>query len=171
VHDIAYTGADSQDPIHIDFYQVNLSRTVTTDVPLVFIGESPAVKEGGILTKSMEDIEVEALPKDLPHEITVDISALKTFDSTLYVKDLVIPANVKVNVSGENPVVTVSAPISDEELKAMEEENQVNVSEIKTEKRRRLVKSHQRKKLQLKLNQEKNLLLIKIRNVFISKKD
>jgi len=134
VHDVAYTGAASQDPIHVDFYQVNLNKTVTAEVPLVFIGESSAVKDGGVLTKSMEDIEVEALPKDLPHEITVDISVLKTFDSTLYVKDLEIPANVKVTVNGDNPVVTVSAPISDEELKAMEQETQVNVSEIKTEK-------------------------------------
>jgi len=134
VHDVAYTGAASQDPIHVDFYQVNLNKTVTAEVPLVFVGESSAVKDGGVLTKSMEDIEVEALPKDLPHEITVDISVLKAFDNTLYVKDLVIPANVKVTMNGDNPVVTVSAPISDEELKAMEQENQVNVSEIKTEK-------------------------------------
>ena len=134
VHDVAYAAAASQDPIHVDFYQVNLNKAVTAEVPLVFVGESSAVKDGGVLTKSMEDIEVEALPKDLPHEITVDISVLKTFDTTLYVKDLVIPANVKVTVNGDNPVVTVSAPISDEELKAMEQENQVNVSEIKTEK-------------------------------------
>ncbi|HPR91499.1 MAG TPA: 50S ribosomal protein L25 [Candidatus Paceibacterota bacterium] len=134
VHDIAYTADASQDPIHVDFYQVNLNKAVTAEVPLVFVGESPAVKDGGVLTKSIEGIEVEALPKDLPHDITVDLSVLKDFDSTLYVKDLIIPANVKVIVNGDNPVVTVSAPISDEELKAMEQENQVNVSEIKTEK-------------------------------------
>lgn len=140
VHDVSHTGADSQEPIHVDFYQVNLTKPVTAEVPLVFIGESQAVKDGGILVKSMEEIEVEALPKDLPHEITIDISVLQTFDSTLYVKDLILPSNVKITVHGENPVVTVAAPMTDEELKAIEEENKVNVAEIKTEKEEEVAK-------------------------------
>ncbi len=140
VHDASHTGADSQEPIHVDFYQVNLTKVVTAEVPIVFVGESQAVKDGGILVKSMEEIEVEALPKDLPHEITVDISVLQTFDSTLYVKDLILPPNVKITVHGDNPVVTVSAPITDEELKAMEEEAKVNVTEIKTEKEEEVAK-------------------------------
>lgn len=140
VHDVSHTGSDSQEPIHVDFYQVNLTKAVTAEVPLVFVGESQAVKDGGILVKSMEEIEVEALPKDLPHEITVNISVLQAFDSTIYVKDLIVPAEVKITVHGDNPVVTVSAPITDEELKAMEEENKVNVAEIKTEKEEEVAK-------------------------------
>lgn len=134
VHEVSHTGADSQDPIHVDFYQVNLNKTVTAEVPLSFVGESQAIKDGGVLVKSIESVEVEALPQDLPHEIIVDLSALKTFDTTLYVKDLIVPANVTIAINGDNPVITVSAPITDEELKAMEEENKVDVAEIKTEK-------------------------------------
>jgi large subunit ribosomal protein L25 len=134
VHEVSHTGADSQDPIHVDFYQVNLNKTVTAEVPLSFVGESQAIKDGGVLVKSIESVEVEALPQDLPHEIIVDLSALKTFDTTLYVKDLIVPANVTIVINGDNPVVTVSAPITDDELKAMEEENKVDVAEIKTEK-------------------------------------
>ncbi len=134
VHDVAHNISDSQDPIHVDFYQVNLNKTVTAEVPLSFVGESQAIKDGGVLVKSIESVEVEALPQDLPHEIVVDLSALKTFDTTLYIKDLIVPANVTIAINGDNPVVTVSAPITDEELKAMEEENKVNVSDIKIEK-------------------------------------
>jgi large subunit ribosomal protein L25 len=134
VHEVSHTGADSQDPIHVDFYQVNLNKTVTAEVPLSFVGESQAIKDGGVLVKSIESVEVEALPQDLPHEIVVDLSALKTFDTTLYIKDLIVPVNVTIAINSDNPVVTVSAPITDEELKAMEEENKVNVSDIKTEK-------------------------------------
>src|SRR5829696_901484 len=63
--------------LHIDLRQVDLNRPVRAQVPLVLIGESPAVKnEGGVLIHPLDTIEVEALPRALPHEIQVDISAL-----------------------------------------------------------------------------------------------
>ncbi len=103
-------------PIHVDFYEVEMDKPVTTFVPIVIIGESPAVKAGGILVQSMDEIEIEALPKDIPHEITVDISNLTEIGQTIYVKDLNIKSNIKVLVGGHTPVCTVSAPITEEEL-------------------------------------------------------
>jgi large subunit ribosomal protein L25 len=105
-------------PLHIDFYEVEMDKPVTTHVPLVFIGESPAIKKGGILVKSMDEIEIEALPKDLPHQIEVDISSLDTFDKSIYVKDINLPTGVKSLVKEDTPVVTVTAPITEEELEA-----------------------------------------------------
>ena len=67
IHGIAYDPLKGN-PIHADFYAVRMDRAIRTKVPLEFIGESPAVKnEGGILVKVMQEIDVEALPPNLPH--------------------------------------------------------------------------------------------------------
>jgi len=101
----------TDDIIHIDFYRVRMDEKIKTHIPLEFVGESPAVKNyGGILNKSMLEIEVEALPKDLPHNIPVDISQIKELDQSIYVKDLSIPKNVKILVDPETVIATVSLP-------------------------------------------------------------
>jgi len=64
-------------------------KLITVEVPLIFVGESEAVKtDKGVLIKSIHSVEIEALPQDLIHEIEVDISVLKTFDDNIYVKDI-----------------------------------------------------------------------------------
>jgi len=108
----------SSQPLHVDFYEVEMDKLVTTHIPLIFVNESPATKMGGILIKSMDEIEIEALPKDLPHSIEVDISSLNEFDKTLYVRDIKSPEGVKFLVKENTPVITVSAPITEEELEA-----------------------------------------------------
>jgi len=105
-------------PIHIDFYEVEMDKPVATHVPLVFIGEAPAIKAGGVLVKSMDEIEIEALPKDLPHSLEIDISSLDVFEKSIYVKDIKLPSGVKSLVKEDTPVVTVTAPITEEELEA-----------------------------------------------------
>ncbi len=106
----------SGEPIHVDFYEVEMNKPVTAKVALVFTGESPAVKKGGVLVKAMDEIEIEALPKDLPHSLTVDLSPLEEFEQTIYVKDLKVPPGVKILVKEDTPVATVTAPITEEEL-------------------------------------------------------
>jgi len=106
----------NNEPVHIDFYEVEMDKPVTIYVPLVFEGESPAIKMGGILVKSMDKIEIEALPKDLPHFLIVDISSIDELDKTIYVKDIKLPTGVKALVKENTPVVTISTPISEEEL-------------------------------------------------------
>ena len=132
IQDVSYDFITNQ-PVHIDFYAVEMDKPVTTYVPIEFIGESLAVKNGGVLVKSMEELEIEALPKDLPHRIQVDISPLNNFDETIYVRDLKLPPGVKVLVKEDTPVVTVSQPITEEELEAELGKVQT-VEEIKTEK-------------------------------------
>ncbi len=106
----------SSQPLHVDFYEVEMDKPVTTHIPLIFVNEAPATKMGGILIKSMDEIEIEALPKDLPHSIEVDISSLDEFDKTLYIRDIEPPEGVKFLVKENTPVITVSAPITEEEL-------------------------------------------------------
>jgi len=123
-------------PIHIDFYEVEMDKLITAHVPITFIGEAPAVKLGGVLVKPTQEIEVEALPMDLPHEINVDISMLTDFDQTLYVKDISFPPKVKVLIDEDTPVVTINAPITEEELeKELGEDKTVEEIEVEGEKK------------------------------------
>ena len=97
--------------IHIDFFQPSLTKEVEVNIPLVFDGVAPAEKDlGGTLNKNILEIEVKALPQNLPHEIKVDISSLKTFEDHILVKDLAFPKNVKVLKNLDEVVVAVLPP-------------------------------------------------------------
>jgi len=123
-------------PIHIDFYEVEMDKLITARIPITFIGESPAVKLGGVLVKPIQEIEVEALPMDFPHEIIVDISTLTDFDQTIYIKDISFPPKVKVLIDEDIPVVTINAPITEEELeKELGEDKTVEEVEVEGEKK------------------------------------
>jgi len=118
-------------PMHVDFYEVEMNKLIKAHIPVVFIGESPAVNKGGVLIKSMNEIEVEALPKNLPHEIPVDISVLTDFDQTIYVHDIKFSSEVKVLVEENTPIASVSEPISEEELeKELGEDKSVEEVEV-----------------------------------------
>ncbi|MDO8559702.1 MAG: 50S ribosomal protein L25 [bacterium] len=111
----------TQQPIHVDFRQVNLKEKITARIKLRFIGVSQAVKEhGGVLMTNLSDLEVSCLPQDLVGEIVVDISALKTFDDYLHVKDLALPTSVTPTAKPEEVVAHVIPPRSEEELKALD---------------------------------------------------
>ncbi|MGH2637791.1 MAG: 50S ribosomal protein L25, partial [Rhabdochlamydiaceae bacterium] len=97
--------------IHVDFFQPNLKEKVEVAVPLVFEGVAPAEKDlGGTLNKNIQEIEVRALPQDLPHEIVVDIGSLKTFEDHILVKNLSLPANVEALNEPEEIVASVLEP-------------------------------------------------------------
>lgn len=106
---------------HVDLQQVRMDEKMRAEVELNFVGEAPAVKElSGILVKNIAHLEVECLPADLPHEITVDISVLKTFDDTIRISDLAIPNGVSLFLDPQNMVASVTPPRSEEELKELE---------------------------------------------------
>lgn len=120
--------------MHIDFYQVRLDEKIKTYIPLEFINESPAVKNlSGILVKALQEIEVEALPQELPQAFEVDLSKLETFEFNIKVKDLDIPTSAKVFISPETVIASVTPPRSEEELEATKQEVVEKLSEIKTE--------------------------------------
>ena len=100
--------------IHADFYRVNLKEKIKAKVPLVIVGESEAVRNGGILVKTVNELEVEALPQDLPHELQVDISGLLNFGDHVQIKDILISDKVKVEASLEDIVVLVQEPRKEE---------------------------------------------------------
>jgi len=122
--------------LHVDFFEVEMDKLITTHIPVNFTGESPAVKLGGVLVKPTSEIEVEALPMDIPHEIIVDISSLTDFDQTIYIKDIDFPAKVKVLIDENTLVATVNAPITEEELeKELGGDQTVEEVEVEGEKK------------------------------------
>ena len=98
-------------PIHVDFYEVNMTEKLTATVALEYVGESHAVKAlGGTLVKVLSEVEVECLPADLPHNLEVDISNMNSFSDVILVKDLKVSAKVTVTTDGEETVAKVQPP-------------------------------------------------------------
>jgi large subunit ribosomal protein L25 len=116
---------------HIDFYVVKRGQVMEVDVPLEFVGVSPAVKElGGILVKVMHELKVEVLPKDIPQHIEIDISSLKELDSQITIKDLKLPEGVKALDEETEVVVAIS-----EAQEESEEAIPTDISQIEIEKK------------------------------------
>src|SRR5918999_5125232 len=103
--------------IHVDYFLVNLNVEMEVDVPLVFTGEAPAVEEtGGTLLHNLSSVHVKALPTDIPHEIVVDVSVLKSLDVAIHVRDLSLNRDlVQVLTDGDTLVATVVPPRIEEE--------------------------------------------------------
>jgi len=108
VHDFQIDPRTDQ-VIHADFLALDQKTKVTVGVEIEFIGTSPAIKSGlGTLEKILHEIEIEALPKDLPKNIEVDISKLENIGDQINVKDLVIPKGVEVKNDPEDTVVVIT---------------------------------------------------------------
>lgn len=123
--------------IHIDFYQASLKQEVEVTIPLIFEGVAPAIKElGGTLIKEIQELKIKALPQNLPHDIEVDISTLKTFEDEIRIKDLQLPAGIKITRSLEEIVAKV-VPLTkvEEELAKPVEEKVEEVEKVEKEKK------------------------------------
>ena len=118
-------------PRHVDFYVVEKGKKLEIKVPINFIGVSSAVKDlGGILVKVLHEVEIEALPKDLPKEINVDITKLETLESQILAKDIILPAGVELKVSPEEVVALIE--VAKEEVV---EATPIDMSAIEVEKK------------------------------------
>lgn len=116
---------------HIDFLQVRMDEKIKASVPLLFVGQAVAVKDlSGVLVRNHDELELEALPQDLPHNISVDISSLTNFDQVIYVKDIALPKGVTVLTEGEEVVALVQPPRSEAELEALSEEVKEDVTAV-----------------------------------------
>lgn len=108
----------TDETLHIDFYQVNLSEKVTVNVPLEVVGESPAVeKKIGLLLTPVTEVEIEALPADIPESIEVDVSALANIGDEIKVSDLKVDRS-KVKIT--TPEELIAAQIGELVTKEME---------------------------------------------------
>lgn len=96
--------------IHVDFLAINKDEKVITEVPVILTGESEIEKLSLWKIQLIKDsVNVEALPKDLPHNITVDISVIKTLNDVIFIKDLIVDKSVKVMDDLDQAIITVFA--------------------------------------------------------------
>lgn len=110
IHDVDLDPVTDK-PRHADFYAIEKGKKLEIEVPIEFIGVAPAVKDlGGILVKVMHEVEISALPKDLPQKLEVDISALVSFDSVITAKDIKLPEGVELKVKLDDVVASVYEP-------------------------------------------------------------
>ena len=99
----------SGEPRHADFYVIEKGKKVKVAVQLVFSGVSPAVKDkAGILVKVHREIEIEAAPRDLPHDLIVDISKLVEFADVIKAKDLILPKGVELKINPEEVIASIA---------------------------------------------------------------
>ncbi|OJI08854.1 MAG: 50S ribosomal protein L25 [Candidatus Vogelbacteria bacterium CG22_combo_CG10-13_8_21_14_all_37_9] len=130
IHEVAKHPISGQ-AVHVDLFMVDVKKPIQVEVPLVFEGVAGAVKDfGGALIKVLHELEVEALPKDLPHDLIVDISLLTQLDSQIYVSDVKLPVGVTMITAMDEVVASVT-----EAGEVVEEEVPIDISEIEVEKK------------------------------------
>jgi len=94
--------------IHIDFYRVDMTKKISAEIPLHFVGEAKAVKDlGGTLVKNMDMVKVSCLPGDLVSHIEADISKLENFDQFIRLHDLILPQGVELASATNEAVIGV----------------------------------------------------------------
>ncbi len=114
----------TEDILHVDFIRVDVTQTISAEVPITLVGSAPATQQGGTLLQPLTSLLVEALPMDIPASVEADISGLDDFEKSIVVSDIVVSDNVTVLTDSDEFVARVSPPrvetedtfdISDEE--------------------------------------------------------
>jgi large subunit ribosomal protein L25 len=114
----------SREFMHIDFMELHAGQEITLEVPINYIGDAPGVSAGGTLDIIERKMEISCLPKDIPEEITIDLSNLN-LGATLHFSDIEMPANVNSLFTEETALATVHAPTSGNE--STEEESEEDI--------------------------------------------
>jgi len=122
----------TDEPIHVDFLAIDMTKKIRVHVPLEFAGIAGAVKSGlGNLVKVLHEVEVEALPKDLPHNLSVDLAKLATVEDNIFISDIKLPTGVSI----VDDVESVVASIVLQQEEKVEEALPVDLSAIEVEKK------------------------------------
>ena len=96
--------------LHVDFYQIKMKEKIKTDVPIILVGEAPALKEKGrTLLHGVTSLSIECLPDKLPPQVEVDLSPLEKLDRVIYVRDITLSPDITLITDPDQMVVKVSA--------------------------------------------------------------
>jgi large subunit ribosomal protein L25 len=117
--------------VHVDFYVVQKGQKVEVAIPLVFEGEAPVEKQGGIVVKVMHELAVEGEPQNIPHELIIDVTTLTELDSQILAKDITLPSGVELTIEPEEVIAAVSEAKEEEE----ESTGEVDMSAIEVEEK------------------------------------
>lgn len=111
------------EPLHADFYKVNLKEKVRATIPIVAVGEPKAVTDKiGVLLQTLNEVEVEALPTDLPESIEVNVENLVNIDDSLTLADAKIPTGVEITAEPTEMIFRIGELVSEEVEELAEEE-------------------------------------------------
>ena len=113
----------TEEVIHVDFMRVSMEEKINVNIPVVLKGECKGIKEGGVLEQMLWEIEIEALPMDIPEKIELDVSLLGIGDS-IHVREINLGENVKILESPGETIVTVVAKHEEEEEAAPAQETE-----------------------------------------------
>ena len=110
--------------LHVDFYQVRKSEKIKSDIPIVLVGEAPAMQlKGRMLTHTLTNLSIECLPDKLPPQIEVDLSPLEEIEQAIYVRDITLSPDITVFTDPDQMVVKViEARVVEEVVAEVEEE-------------------------------------------------
>lgn len=101
--------------IHVEFFQANLRERITTHVPIHFVGESQAVKDGGIMLHVLDRVDIESLPQDVPDGgLEVDVSQIQEINGTITAGDIALPPTVTLVTPADEVVAKVNPPVAEE---------------------------------------------------------
>ncbi|MBA7653419.1 hypothetical protein ES703_61268 [subsurface metagenome] len=108
--------------LHVDFYQIRKSEKMKSDIPIVLVGESPAMRlKGRMLTHTLTSLSIECLPDKLPPQIEVDLSPLEEIEQAIFVRDIPLSPDITVITDPDQMVVKVSeARVLEEEVAEVE---------------------------------------------------
>ncbi|MBL7126041.1 MAG: 50S ribosomal protein L25 [Dehalococcoidales bacterium] len=108
--------------LHIDFYQVKRTEKIAVDVPIVLVGEAPALKsKGRMLVHGINSLSIECLPANVPPQIDIDITGLEEVEQAVHVKDIILDPEITVHADPEQLVVKISEVMVKEEVEEVPE--------------------------------------------------
>lgn len=112
--------------LHTDFYKVQMDVLIHTDVPVHFVGESLAAKEGAVFIHHMDTIPVECLPGDIPSHFVADLSKLETLQDVISISDIPVPEGVTILAEPNAPVIglTISRKLAEDVAEEEAEETE-----------------------------------------------
>lgn len=95
--------------LHVDFYQIQKTEKIKADIPIVFVGEAPALRlTGRMVAQELTSLSVECLPDKLPPQVEVDLSTLEELDQAIHVSDIALGSDVTLITAPDQLVVKVT---------------------------------------------------------------
>lgn len=122
-------------PLHIDFYQVDLKQKVTVPVPIILEGDEPELVHTGeaVVIQPLTEVEIEALPTNIPEHLVVNISSLKQIDDAIHLSQINLPEGVTLILDPESVVVKLDNAVTEEMKKLMEEQAAEAAAAVETQ--------------------------------------
>ena len=114
----------TEDLLHVDFIRVDITQTISAEVPITLIGSAPATQQGGTLLQPLTSLLVEALPMNIPASVEADVSGLDDFEKSIVVSDIAVADNVTVLTDSDEFVARVTPPRVETDTFDLEDEEE-----------------------------------------------